>query len=143
MTVRDVFGCGDPDALAIAVLHDVIEDTTVDYDDILAMFGATVADGVAALTKNKSLREEERERDYDSRLARADWRARLVKLADTFDNLSELPPNDGGDWRDRLQRLVTRCDRALSLAATDVTSHEETRRAVDAVRSLLEQKKQM
>lgn len=137
MTVRDVFGCSDPEALAIALLHDTIEDTTVDYDDLVAMFGATVADGVAALTKNKSLREDEREKEYDARLRKADWRARLVKLADTFDNLSESPPNDGGNPADRLSRLVKRCHRALELASQDEAAHEETRRGAEAVRRLL------
>ncbi len=135
MTVRDVFNCADPVALAVALLHDVIEDTTVDYDDILGQFGEEVADAVAALTKNKALREDLRESEYDRRLSQADWRARLVKLADTFDNFSdlELLPDPAG----QRHRLVSRCERALELAEPDVAAHEETRRAVAAVRALL------
>jgi guanosine-3',5'-bis(diphosphate) 3'-pyrophosphohydrolase len=34
MTVRDVFGIEDPVVLAATVLHDTIEDTTTDYDDL-------------------------------------------------------------------------------------------------------------
>ncbi len=45
MTVRHVFGCDDEVTLAIALLHDTIEDTTVDYDDLLEAFGPEVAEG--------------------------------------------------------------------------------------------------
>lgn len=140
MTVRDVFGCDDPAAIVIALLHDTIEDTTVDYDDILLGFGVEVADGVAALTKNKSLREDRREADYDRGLAHADWRARLVKLADTFDNLSELAPGNEPDAAARLSRLVERCNRAIRLATPDAATHDETRRGIDAVRELVERR---
>lgn len=138
MTVRDVFGCDDQAALAIAVLHDTIEDTTVDYDDLLVDFGAVVADGVAALTKNKSLREDKREDAYDAGLKAADWRARLVKLADTFDNLSDIDADQQTPIESRLKRLLTRCERAIALATPDAPTHLETARAIAAVRSLMQ-----
>ena len=47
MTVRHAFGVDDEVALA-ALLHDVIEDTAADYDDIAAACGTAVADVVAA-----------------------------------------------------------------------------------------------
>ena len=43
MTVRQVFQCEDPECLAAALLHDVIEDTTHDYDDVAEEFGPSVA----------------------------------------------------------------------------------------------------
>jgi guanosine-3',5'-bis(diphosphate) 3'-pyrophosphohydrolase len=139
MTVREVFGCADPAALAMAILHDTIEDTTVDYDDLLKDFGAEVADGVAALTKNKSLKEEAREAAYDNGLERADWRARLVKLADTFDNLSDIEVFKGEERAKQLPRLLGRCERALGLAKQDEAGHAETKRAAAAVRELMAQ----
>jgi hypothetical protein len=89
MTVRDVFGVDDPVALAAALLHDVIEDTTADYDDLNKHFGAEVADVVAALTKDMRMPESLREAAYDRQLAAAAWQARLVKLADVYDNVSD------------------------------------------------------
>lgn len=136
MTVRDVFGCSDPVAITVALLHDTIEDTTVDFDDIEAEFGTLVAECVAALTKNKSMREDAREEEYDQRLSRADWRARLVKLADTYDNLCDQQPEEGEGRAARLRRLTSRCDRAIRLAEPDIEAHEETRRAVAALREL-------
>lgn len=88
-TVRDVFGCEDQIALAAAFLHDTIEDTTTDYDDLAELFGTRVADCVAALTKNPTLPEPVREPAYDQGLAAAPWQARLVKLADVYDNFHD------------------------------------------------------
>src|SRR5436190_896130 len=58
MIVRDRWGITDPEVLAAAVLHDTIEDTTTDYDDVVKRFGPRVAQLVALLTKDKRLPEE-------------------------------------------------------------------------------------
>src|SRR4051812_34379232 len=87
MTVRDVFAIDDEVAVAGALLHDVIEDTTVDYDEVAREFGAEVADVVAALTKDMRHPKEVREAEYDKGLAAAAWQARVIKLADVYDNV--------------------------------------------------------
>jgi guanosine-3',5'-bis(diphosphate) 3'-pyrophosphohydrolase len=89
MIARDLFGCDDPRLLTAAVLHDVIEDTTTDYDDIAEAFGADVAGWVAALTKNKSLPHDEREAVYAQVLTAAPWQVQVCKLADILDNLTD------------------------------------------------------
>jgi guanosine-3',5'-bis(diphosphate) 3'-pyrophosphohydrolase len=89
MTVRHVFGVDDGAALATSLLHDLIEDTTTDYDDLVEEFGSVVAESVAALTKDSRLAEPQRELAYDEQLAQAGWRARLVKLADVYDNFCD------------------------------------------------------
>jgi len=132
MTVRDVFGCDDEVCLAAALLHDTIEDTGADFDEIAEGFGAEVARCVAALTKNMSLPEAERESDYDARLAKADWRARLVKLADQYDNLSDLCGGDAAFCA----RAVKRAHRAVKLAEAD-NGNPAVDRAAAAVRGLL------
>jgi (p)ppGpp synthase/HD superfamily hydrolase len=91
LTVRHAFAVDDPVALAAALLHDVIEDTTADYDEVQEQFGTEVADAVAALTKDMRLPEAQREVAYDQQLAQASWQARLVKLADVYDNYCDSP----------------------------------------------------
>lgn len=113
LTVRDVFACDDEAALCTALLHDTIEDTPTDYDDIHDRFGPLVADCVAAMTKNMILPELRREPEYDARLAGAPWQARIVKLADVYDNACDIPQNT------RISRHVERCERALALSASD------------------------
>jgi len=89
LVVRDVFGIADPDVLATALLHDTIEDTPTDYDDLAAAFGPRVAEWVGALTKDMRLPEPEREAAYEAVLARSPWQVQAVKLADVYDNLAD------------------------------------------------------
>src|SRR5262249_26269912 len=119
LIVTQVFWCDDAVALAAALLHDTIEDTTTDYDELVERFGKDVADCVAALTKNMALPEMEREREYDARIAKADWRVRLVKLADTYDNFCDV-----GTWpkekkSEQRHEAYKKCLRAIELAQAD------------------------
>lgn len=132
MTVRHVFECDDEVAIAAALLHDTIEDTGADYDEIRDHFGAEVADCVAALTKNMILPEAEREAEYDQRLSRADWRARLVKLADVYDNLTDALDRSP----EAARKAKEKCRRALHLARDD--AHPALQRAVRIVGELVQ-----
>jgi (p)ppGpp synthase/HD superfamily hydrolase len=110
LTVRDVFGVDDPTALCIALLHDVIEDTTTDFDDVQAEFGTEIAEAVASLTKDTRLPEMPREIAFYEQIDRGSWRVRLVKLADAFDNLCDSLASSGP-----LERTLDRTRRALAL----------------------------
>jgi (p)ppGpp synthase/HD superfamily hydrolase len=89
LVVRQVFGFDDPAMLAAALLHDTIEDTTTDCDDIIERFGPLVAKWVAALSKDSRLPHDEREAEYAGILAAADWQVKVIKLADLYDNLGD------------------------------------------------------
>jgi (p)ppGpp synthase/HD superfamily hydrolase len=115
LSLSVVFGCDDPEAIAIALLHDTIEDTTTDYEDLADAFGTVVADGVAALTKDAALPESERESHAEARLRAGDWRATLVRLGDQLDNLRDADPRDPDPAR--RARLVARVRWALAVAA--------------------------
>jgi guanosine-3',5'-bis(diphosphate) 3'-pyrophosphohydrolase len=91
LVVRHVFGIDDPKVLTAAVLHDTIEDTTTDFDDIAGKFGTEVATWVAALSKDMRLPDEEKEDAYHRVLATAPWQVLICKLADLYDNLSDSP----------------------------------------------------
>jgi (p)ppGpp synthase/HD superfamily hydrolase len=113
MIIAVHFGFTDEAILAAAYLHDVIEDSGTDYDDIEETFGRDVADYVAAMSKDGRLPEAERERAYDEQLAAGPWQGRLIKLADVYDNLTDART----DWGRK--RIIERAERALSLAAGD------------------------
>src|SRR6516225_1082014 len=87
LIVRHVFGVADPRVLTAAVLHDTIEDTTADYDDLAERFGVDIATWVAALSKDKRQQDGPREEAYKAELARSPWQVQVCKLADVFDNL--------------------------------------------------------
>jgi len=113
MIVRDTFGCEDEDVLAAALLHDTIEDTITDYDELHQHFGEKVALLVSALTKNMSLPEAKREDAYDRQLADGPWEARLIKLADVFDNITDVPNEK------MMVKAHDKLQRALALSEND------------------------
>lgn len=89
LTLTVVFKLYDPVILAAALLHDVIEDTTGDFDDIANLCGAEVACIVASLTKDTRIPEKKREEVYKRQLETSDWRTKIIKLADIYDNLCD------------------------------------------------------
>lgn len=89
LIVRHVFGIDDPDYLTAALLHDTIEDTTTDYDDLAERFGPRVAGWVGALSKDMRLPDAEREAAYVRALETAEPAVKVAKLADIFDNLTD------------------------------------------------------
>ena len=87
--LRDV---DQPDlAVCCALLHDTVEDTGTTPEAIAAAFGAEVAAGVAALSKDGRLAKADRMADSLRRIRaqpRAVW---CVKLADRITNLAPPP----------------------------------------------------
>jgi guanosine-3',5'-bis(diphosphate) 3'-pyrophosphohydrolase len=106
---RQLFGVDDPQVLQAAVLHDTIEDTTTDFDDIKERFGVQVAQWVAALSKDKRRQDEEREDEYCRTLAASPWQVRICKLADVYDNLSD----SGSQPAEKRARSVSRSRKYL------------------------------
>ena len=89
LILSHVFGCDDEEILTAALLHDTIEDTATDYDEVAELFGTRVADYVVTLTKNVMLPKQEREEEYAARLAAAPEPVMIAKMADLYDNLSD------------------------------------------------------
>jgi guanosine-3',5'-bis(diphosphate) 3'-pyrophosphohydrolase len=112
LIVASKFGITDETILAAALLHDVIEDTTVDYDVLEQRFGKEVAEIVAHVSKDPRYPEDDRERRYDQWISEGPWQSRLVKLADVYDNL-----RDADD--DSRQKFFGKARRALKLAEND------------------------
>lgn len=119
MIARNEFGISDQAVLAAAVLHDTIEDTTTDHDDLAKHFGRQVADWVAALSKDKRLSEAEREAAYGRTLAESPWQVQICKLADILDNLQ-----DSGHLSTQHQQRTLRNARRYSEALTGHTRSE-------------------
>ena len=79
-------------AIQCALLHDVIEDTNETYESVYDNFGAEVADGVQALSKNKQLKtKEERMADSLERIKSQPHEVWIVKMADRITNFQRPP----------------------------------------------------
>jgi guanosine-3',5'-bis(diphosphate) 3'-pyrophosphohydrolase len=67
LVVRHLFGFDDPQMLAAALLHDTVEDSTTNCDDLIERFGSSVAGWLAALSKDKRLPHDVRKAEYARR----------------------------------------------------------------------------
>jgi (p)ppGpp synthase/HD superfamily hydrolase len=133
MVVREVFGFDDPRMLIAALLHDTIEDTTTDFDEVAERYGSEIASWVGYLTKDKRMPDAERERDYIIKIKSAPWQVQVCKLADIFDNLMDIPQLPA----DRRAKPLKRAEQYVA-EFRDLTALE-TREPLALVEKLLEE----
>jgi len=97
-------GCNENLAVQCALLHDVVEDTDVTYQQVMEEFGSAVADGVLALSKDKAMAKHLQMTDSLQRIRRQPPEIWMVKLADRITNL-QPPPSD---WsKEKIERYKT------------------------------------
>lgn len=106
-------GVTDPDLLATALLHDVLEDTPTRDSTLTREFGPQVASWVAALTLPPELHGEgvpgARKTERLVRdAAEMPWEALLVKLCDRWDNLTDVANAPWGPAKRAYYRHQTR-----------------------------------
>jgi len=84
----------EEEVVAAAFLHDVIEDTSVDPDEIEENFGPEVAELVREMTENESIQPyEARKAEHRSRVTR-DRRVAAIYAADKLANTRTLNENE-------------------------------------------------
>ena len=106
------FGVADPEMIAIAYLHDSVEDGVATQEEILEQFGPGVAAGVAMLTKERRKTREATDLAYYDRLGGADLKILLIKVADSVDNLIDChEPRGSETWG----RAIWKVEKVLSL----------------------------
>ena len=85
-----MMGIKDESILCAGWLHDSIEDTSFDYDDVSKFFGKKIAQIVSDLTKETRLPKNQQEKNYLTQLSNSSWQAKVVKFADILANVSDL-----------------------------------------------------
>ena len=98
-----------PDVMIVALLHDVLEDSSATWAELKAMFPMEIVEAVSCLTHLK----EEKYKDYIANIARNPL-ARAVKIADLEDNMD-------------LKRLK-------KIAQVDTDRHRKYQKAIEYLR---------
>ena len=81
-------------AIQTAILHDTIEDTATNFNELKNEFGERVAKAVKALTKDEALpTKKEKMVDCLDRINQLEKEVGMVKLADRITNLQPPPKN--------------------------------------------------
>ena len=105
-------GVTNNDIQSIGWLHDTIEDTPTDFDEIRDGFGLHIAKCVAALTKDTRIEKQKREKLYVRELKKAHWHVQLVKICDITANIIDLENTKYSDkekinhWKDKKLYLI-------------------------------------
>lgn len=123
-------------AITLALLHDILEDTKITYEEISKMFGEKVADGVLALTKLKSLGKENQIKDSVERIKMLDKEVGAVKLADRITNL-DAP---AADWEEKKRQKYKEDSQLIlsELSGTNAYLAERLQQKIDGYTSYVE-----
>jgi guanosine-3',5'-bis(diphosphate) 3'-pyrophosphohydrolase len=105
--LAEATGGEDAALIAAGFLHDTLEDTPTEYEELQTVFGHDVAALVAEVTDDKSLPKTERKRLQIVTAAKKTERARLLKIADKISNVRALAVSPPADWeRDRVSEYI-------------------------------------
>lgn len=99
-----VGGVRDPEVLAAAVLHDVLEDTPTSPKEINRLFGVRVRALVQEVSDDKSLPQAERKRLQEEHAPCLTADAKLIKLADKISNVRSILEDPPEQWSDARRR---------------------------------------
>jgi (p)ppGpp synthase/HD superfamily hydrolase len=122
-------------AVQCALLHDVIDDGGVSYQQIKGKFGEAVAKGVRALSKNKKLGKRLQLEDSLRRIKLQPHEVWMVKLADRITNLRPPPHFWTGNKIARYREEALRIYKALKNASPALSTRLMTR--IDAYQAYM------
>lgn len=91
--ILNKYGYSDSTTQCIAYLHDTIEDTDIEADELKRVFGFEVYNGIYVLSRNKGRNLDESEltdEQYKQRLLYAPRKIHRVKIADIIHNTRTL-----------------------------------------------------
>ena len=98
---REIYTTGkidDQDILIAALLHDTIEDTHTNADEIRTRFGEEVLSIVLEVTDDKSLEKDLRKQLQIIHASELTYSARVIKLADKLVNCRDILHTPPKDW---------------------------------------------
>jgi len=137
-------GIFDEEILCAGWLHDTIEDTDTNFDDLFERFGRKVAIFVSSLSKDMDLNKKEREAQYTKQLKTAAWEVKIIKLCDISANLSDL--KDSGFSKTKKLRQVKQKRHYLNVIKNDLITNKSKvpriQNIIDGINIILSRHKQ-
>jgi len=122
-------------AIQTAILHDTIEDTSADFEEIKNKFGEQIANAVNALTKEKKLpSKQEKMIDSLTRINKLQKEVGLVKVADRITNLQNPPSH----WS--IDKIIKYCEEAKLISNTLNGKNDYLNKRLDSKIAEYEQK---
>lgn len=91
-------GITDQEILCAALLHDTLEDTKTEKEELTEAFGKAISDLVGKVTDDKTLPKAERKQLQIVHAKRLSKKACAIKLADKTCNLRDVAENPPRDW---------------------------------------------
>jgi len=116
-------GVVDEELLCAGWLHDTLEDTDMNFDDLYEQFGSRIAVLVSALSKDMTLPRKQREQIYVKQLKEASFDAKLIKLCDISANLSDLKNYDAS--KSKKLRQVRKVRHYLTVIKNDLIENSD------------------
>lgn len=105
----------DVTLLVASILHDTIEDTNTQHDEIKAEFGEDVLALVLEVTDDKSLPKQVRKQLQVEHAPHKTYKAKLLKLADKISNVQDIITSPPRDWSlERQQEYLLWTERVVA-----------------------------
>ena len=98
LAISQIGGVDDPEILAAALLHDTLEDTKTEPEDLEAEFGKKVCEYVLDVTDDKTLQKDERKSRQIEHAKKISKGAALIKLGDKISNVTDVIDNPPVGW---------------------------------------------
>lgn len=98
LLLTEATGGDDAALIAAGWLHDTLEDTETEREELEALFGPEVAALVAEVTDDKSLKKADRKRLQIETTPLKSAQAKLIKIADKTSNLRTIALSPPAGW---------------------------------------------
>lgn len=137
--LANIANVSDVEVLQAAILHDILEDTKVNENEIAKRYGKIVLEYVKCVTDDKAFSLKERRRRQVQTVAGTKDEVKLIKLADHCSNIISLPPT----WElDRLESYLSWSHEVATLCfvASEALADEYKKRYIVAM-SLVDEKR--
>lgn len=123
VSAEDLYACG--------YLHDSIEDSATDFEDVEQAAGSKVAEWVHLLSEDKRLPAKQRRAAYERQLESASDAVQIVKLADLVSNLRGIRGSESLAW---MERYLDATERQLKLLRSPLNTCKWFCEALDHIR---------